>query len=326
MHTLQQYAAMVNRHIADMKLPDDPAGLYAPVRYSLDAGGKRIRPVLALAACEAFGAPCSAAVHQALAIEMFHNFTLLHDDLMDHSPMRRGRPTVYVKWNERTAILSGDAMLTIAGALMRGGEAVKKLDGIRLEALLHLYDKTAMEVYEGQQYDMEFETRNNVSVDEYMEMIRLKTSVLIGCACQTGALMAGASDKEQSAMYAYGEKLGLAFQLQDDYLDTYGNAETFGKPIGGDIMNEKKTWLLISALQSDTDGRVASALAIESSPGDKIDAVRREYNRLELPDKCRELINRYSGDAVNALPRETLSPEAMDFFSSLAMAARTRDK
>lgn len=323
MLTVAQYSNLINEHIAHISYPSEPNGLYEPIRYSLDAGGKRIRPVLTLATCEAFGADPLHAINQALGIEMFHNFTLLHDDLMDHSPVRRSRPTVYVKWDERTAILSGDAMLTMAGMLMRGGEA-SSLPAPALTQLLDLYDRTAMEVYEGQQLDMDFEARNDVAVEEYMNMIRLKTSVLLGCACQLGAIMAGACDPDAKAMYRYGELLGLAFQMQDDYLDTFGDTETFGKPIGGDILNEKKTWLLISAMHRVHDHSLADALILDN-PADKIEAVRDIYRVLGLDRECRQMVTRFSSEAIASLP-ESLSQEAMEFFMSLARNAETRTK
>ena len=223
---------MVGEAISRLHLPDKPAGLYDPITYTLDCGGKRLRPVLTLAAWQAMGKDPMTAIHQAIAIEMFHNFTLLHDDVMDKADVRRGRPTVHVKWNEQTAILSGDAMLTSSTMLLAGKA------GDKLQTALELFNGTAMNIYEGQQYDMDFESRTDVTVEEYMEMIRLKTSVLLGCACAMGALMAGAPMETQIRFFDYGVNLGLAFQLQDDYLDTYGNPETFGKAIGGDILHD----------------------------------------------------------------------------------------
>lgn len=323
MLTITRYSEIVNEHLARISYPAHPQGLYDPIKYSLEAGGKRIRPVLTLAVCDALCGSPDKAVNQALGVEMYHNFTLLHDDLMDHSPVRRSRPTVYVKWDERTAILSGDAMLTMAGMLMRGGEACN-MDAAALGSVLDLYDRTAMEVYEGQQLDMDFEARKDVKVEEYLEMIRLKTSVLLGCACQLGAIMAGAPKDVQLSMYRYGEQLGLAFQMQDDYLDTFGCADTFGKPIGGDILNEKKTWLLISAMQRANAQELVNALVIEE-PQAKINAVREIYVELGLDKECREKVTEYSTEAIKALP-ESLTSEAREFFISLARNAETRAK
>lgn len=217
MKTSAEYIDSINRLIAGIPYPEEPHGLYEPIAYTLDCGGKRLRPMLLLASCDAVGGKMERAVNQALGIEMFHNFTLLHDDVMDRADKRRGKPTVHCKWNEATAILSGDAMLTMASQLMGSGCNDK------LSEVLDLFQGTAMEIYEGQQYDMDFESRDDVTVAEYIEMIRLKTSVLLGCACRLGALMGGADIEIQEALYRYGISLGLAFQLQDDWLDTYGD-------------------------------------------------------------------------------------------------------
>ncbi len=276
--------------------------------------------MLALAACEAFGKEAMTAIHQAIAIEMFHNFTLLHDDVMDKAEVRRGRPTVHVKWNEETAILSGDAMLTTANMLL----AVKC--GERLPQALELFNGTAMNIYEGQQYDMDFESRTDVTVEEYMEMIRLKTSVLLGCACGMGALMADAPFETQVRFFDFGVNLGLAFQLQDDYLDTYGDPETFGKSIGGDILNDKKTWLLIMAMNEDKSGRIKSMLGTTDDPESKIKAVRSIYDELDLPQRIHELISAYIDTAIKCLDHLELAPEARSFFMDLALKSATRNK
>ena len=307
-----EYLQIVTDAISNLRLPGQPNGLYDPIRYTLNCGGKRLRPVLALAACEAFGKEAMTAIHQAIAIEMFHNFTLLHDDVMDKAEVRRGRPTVHVKWNEETAILSGDAMLTTANMLL----AVKC--GERLPQALELFNGTAMNIYEGQQYDMDFESRTDVTVEEYMEMIRLKTSVLLGCACGMGALMADAPFETQVRFFDFGVNLGLAFQLQDDYLDTYGDPETFGKSIGGDILNDKKTWLLIMAMNEDKSGRIKSMLGTTDDPESKIKAVRSIYDELDLPQRIHELISAYIDTAIKCLARS--------FFMDLALKSATRNK
>lgn len=320
MKEFDEYLSMVNQAIANLKLPAQPAGLYDPIRYTLDCGGKRLRPVLVLSACEAVGGEPMSAIHQAIAIEMFHNFTLLHDDVMDNADVRRGRPTVHKKWNEETAILSGDAMLTTSTMLL----AIKA--GDKLATALDLFNGTAMNIYEGQQYDMDFETRLDVSVEEYIEMIRLKTSVLLGCACGMGALMAGTDFESQVAFFNYGVNLGLAFQLQDDYLDTYGNPETFGKAIGGDILNDKKTWLLIMALNEDKTGTVKTLIGDNSNQQEKIEKVRAIYNSLGLPDRIHELIRAYIDSAIACLDQLNLMPEARAFFMDLALKSATREK
>lgn len=319
MKTLHDYLSIIEQHLKALRFPDSPSGLFDPISYTLDGGGKRLRPTLVLAACEAFGADAETAVNQAMAVEMFHNFTLLHDDVMDSADMRRGRPTVHVRWNDRTAILSGDAMLTISNILVR--RQCTPDQAVMTSALL---DRTAMEVYEGQQYDMDFESRMDVTVDDYLDMIRLKTSVLLGCACRMGAIMAGAPEAACKAMYDYGVKLGMAFQLQDDYLDTYGDPIIFGKEIGGDILNDKKTWLSITALQEDTTGVLAQEIAEPSNPLRKIERVREVYGSLDLDRRCHALIDSYIDEAVTELDKAGLTPAAREFFVSVAENSRTR--
>lgn len=313
-----QYPDIIENAIANIDFPKHPSGLYQPIKYALESGGKRIRPMLTLATCEALGVDYNRAVNQALAIEMFHNFTLLHDDVMDKSEVRRGRPTVHLRWNEQTAILSGDAMLTLATIILSRGA------GDKLAEVLDLFNKTAMEVYEGQQYDMDYEHRKSVSVDEYLEMIRLKTSVLIGCATRMGAIMAGASEEVSRAFYDYGEKLGLAFQLRDDYLDTFGDPTMFGKAIGGDIVNDKKTWLLITAINEDRSGTIDKWLGNKSDNPGKIAAVTEVYRFLKLDVRCSELVDRYCDEAIAQLNRIDLTPEARKFFTDIALNSRAR--
>ncbi|NIJ44426.1 geranylgeranyl diphosphate synthase type II [Wenyingzhuangia heitensis] len=222
----------------------EPQNLYSPIDYILQLGGKRVRPLLVLMSVNAFNKDFNKGLHAALAVEMFHNFTLLHDDIMDAAPLRRGKPTVHEKWDVNTAILSGDAMMILANQYLEVYEAdvYKKL--------MQLFQQTALEVCEGQQFDMDFENRDNVSIPEYIEMIRLKTSVLVAAALKMGAIIANSSDADANAMYEYGLNLGLAFQLQDDYLDAFGDPKTFGKQIGGDIIENKKTFLVLKAQES----------------------------------------------------------------------------
>lgn len=320
MHDLESYMHHVAALLNGINYTAEPDGLYAPIRYTLDCGGKRLRPVLVLAANEACCGVPEEAEPAALAIEVFHNFTLLHDDVMDKAEVRRGRPTVHKRWNEVTAILSGDAMLTMAN------EFLTDLDPQILPKALRLFNRTAMEVYEGQQYDIDFETRDDVSVEEYLKMIRLKTSVLLGCACALGALTARADDRVCSAFYHYGVKLGLAFQLRDDLLDTFGEEATFGKATGGDILNRKKTWLLINATNE-------AAHAVRQAYGDfsqqapeLIKAVKTVYNNLNLAERCQALIDSYAHEAIEALKNADLPHEAFDFFASLAVKLSSRDK
>lgn len=222
----QDYVNVASQAIANIKYPASPAALYEPIAYTMALGGKRLRPVLTLMACDAFCGDHLRALNQAVGIELYHNFTLLHDDVMDKADVRRGKPTVHVRWNDNVAILSGDAMLTMAG------RHVAQTDAAHLAPAMELFNRTAMEVYDGQQYDMDFECRNDVTEDEYIAMIRLKTSVLLGCACKMGAIMADASADDAERIYQYGVDLGVAFQLQDDWLDVYGDPATFGKEIG----------------------------------------------------------------------------------------------
>lgn len=320
MKDFDEYLVMVNNAIANLRFPECPEGLYAPIKYTMESGGKRIRPVLTLAACEAMGGEPMSAIHQAIALEMFHNFTLLHDDVMDKADVRRGRPTVHKKWNEETAILSGDAMLSTSTMLL----AIKA--GDHLAPALELFNGTAMNIYEGQQYDMDFEKRMDVTVEEYMEMIRLKTSVLLGCACGMGALMADAPFETQLQFFNYGVNLGLAFQLQDDFLDTYGNPETFGKAIGGDILNDKKTWLFIMALNEDKSGRINEIIKSGITGEDKINQVREVYNSLGLHDRIHELIRAYIDTAISCLESIGMMPDARAFFIELALKSATRNK
>lgn len=319
MYTRDQYLDIIHEAITSLSLPETPAGLYRPITYALDCGGKRLRPMLALAAADACGLDPALAVNQALAVEMFHNFTLLHDDVMDRADMRRGRPTVHVKWNEATAILSGDAMLTMASQFMGRG-----CDG-KLAEVLDLFNRTAIEIYEGQQYDMDFESREGVTAGEYIEMIRLKTSVLLGCACRMGALMAGGDEVVQKAFYDYGMYLGLAFQLQDDWLDTYGDPKLFGKKIGGDILNDKKTLLLITALNradKEMKSRLVSLFGTRSD--EKIAEVMAIYAALDVESECRSMICDYSAKAIACLDRAGLSPEAREFFEEIARQSLNR--
>ena len=277
--------------------------------------------MLLLATCEALGREPEKAINQAVGIEMFHNFTLLHDDVMDKAEVRRGRPTVHRRWNESVAILSGDAMLTMATQLVVKCTDIYTADC--MAEILDLFNTTAMEVYAGQQLDMEFESRRDVTVEEYIEMIRLKTSVLLACACKMGALMAGASAAEADAMYRYGELLGLAFQLQDDNLDTYGDPALFGKEIGGDIINEKKTWLWINAVNREPR-RLQRVLDQKLTDYLKIREVRKIYDDLGLKEESQALIERSANEAVEALTGVEMTPEARDFFTSLALKSAAR--
>ena len=291
MLTATEIQEKVNAYIASLPYERKPKSLYDPIEYVLAAGGKRIRPSFVLMAYNLFHDDVDRILPVATALETYHNYTLLHDDLMDKADMRRGRPTVHKKWDDNTAILSGDTMLVLAY------EHLAKCDTKYLKPALDLFTETALEVSEGQQFDMEFETRNDVAEAEYIEMIRLKTSVLLACALKMGAVVAGASDADANALYAFGEKVGLAFQLQDDLLDVYGDPKVFGKAIGGDITSNKKTFMLINAFNRADAGTRAElerwTTATEFDPAEKIAAVTEIYNRLGIDKLAEQRIKEY---------------------------------
>ena len=324
MLTFNEYLERVNNAIKAIPYPQQPSHLYEPITYTMDLGGKRLRPVLVLMACDAVGGDINRAIKPAIGLEMLHNFTLLHDDVMDKADIRRGKPTVHVKWDDNTAILSGDAMLTMATQLIAQSPADV------MPQVMDLYNRTAMEIYEGQQYDVDFETRTDVTVDEYIEMIRLKTSVLLGCACKMGALIGGADEATARLFYKVGENLGLAFQLQDDMLDVWGDEATFGKAIGGDIMNNKKTFLLINAMQRATgDHKVELSLWLNTpnaSRSVKVPAVTAIYDALNLRSLSLDAINRYNNVALEALGKIDISAEARTEFCNFITRLVKRDK
>ena len=247
MYNADEILNKVNHFIANLPYEREPESLYAPVKYVLSIGGKRIRPTLMLLAYNMFKDDPECILMQAVGLETYHNYTLLHDDLMDHADLRRGHETVHKRWNDNQAVLSGDTMLVLAYERMAQGLTDK------LGEVLSLFTQTALEIGEGQQYDIDFETRNDVSEEEYIEMIRLKTSVLLACALKIGALLGGASQTDADNLYKFGEQIGLAFQLQDDYLDVYGDPKVFGKAVGGDIASNKKTYMLINAFNCADD-------------------------------------------------------------------------
>ncbi len=258
MEQLQHYSTFLKESISSYNFPENPTNLYDPLRYFLTIGGKRIRPMLTLISGNVFNLPKEECIHAALSIELFHNFSLIHDDIMDLAPVRRGKTTVHEKWNSNIAILSGDVLL------IEAYQQLVKYSDERLPRLLKRFNETAIEVCEGQQMDMDFESRQDVSIAEYIEMIRLKTSVLIGCALEFGGILAKQSEKACSSLYNFGVELGIAFQIQDDLLDLYGNPETFGKQIGGDVIANKKTLLWLNAQQLSLEN-VNEIKAIENS-------------------------------------------------------------
>ncbi|MGM8361683.1 polyprenyl synthetase family protein [Flavobacterium sp. ARAG 55.4] len=243
MHALSQYQEFVTEYLKSQLEVKEPKNLYEPIHYILHLGGKRIRPVLTVMSAEIFDVSYEKALPAALAVEVFHNFSLVHDDIMDDAPLRRGNVTVHEKWDTNTAILSGDAMLILAY------QYFEKYEPVIFQALAKLFSKTALEVCEGQQWDVDFETRNDVTIPEYLKMIEYKTAVLVAAAMKMGAVIAQTSDENADLIYEFGLNLGLAFQLQDDYLDAFGNPETFGKQVGGDIIENKKTYLYLKAME-----------------------------------------------------------------------------
>ncbi|MBQ6208633.1 MAG: polyprenyl synthetase family protein [Prevotella sp.] len=304
MYTADEILHQVNAYIDHLPYDRKPESLYAPIKYVLSLGGKRIRPILMMLSYNLYKDDPECILGAACAIETYHNYTLLHDDLMDNAPIRRGHQTVHAKWDANTAILSGDSMLVTAYQQM--------LETHNFQAL-ELFTETALEIGEGQQYDMDFETRMDVTEEEYIEMIRLKTSVLLACAMKIGAILAGATDEDANNLYRFGEQIGLAFQLQDDYLDVYGDTEVFGKAIGGDITSNKKTYMLINAINRANDkqreelGYWLSATDFDAK--EKIDAVTRLYDEIGIDRLAQQKIEYYFEqsrkylDAVN-VPEE----------------------
>lgn len=307
MKTADEILKMVNEFLDHLSYDRKPESLYEPIKYVLSMGGKRIRPTLMLLAYNLYKENPEDILMNACALETYHNYTLLHDDLMDNADMRRGHLTVHKKWNDNTAILSGDSMLVLAFQRMM------QCDTKHLKDILDLFTVTALEIGEGQQYDMEFETRNDVKEEEYIEMIRLKTSVLLACALKIGAILADASAEDADNLYKFGEQIGLAFQLQDDYLDVYGDSKVFGKEIGGDITSNKKTYMLINAFNKANDAQRKELTrwvsAHDFDRNEKVDAVTRLYNEIGIDQLAQDKIAYYFAqskkflDAVN-VPEE----------------------
>ena len=299
-----------------MTYNQSPDGLYSPIKYVLSLGGKRIRPVLMLMAYNLYHEDVDCILPNAIALETYHNFTLLHDDLMDRAEVRRGHPCVHKKWNDNTAILSGDAMLILAYKLMTEHRSSDLQPCTTADAnirVLNTFTAATLGVCEGQQYDMEFESRNNVTEVEYMEMIRLKTSLLLACALKIGAQLAGAAEKDSEYLYEFGEKMGLAFQLQDDLLDVYGDPAVFGKKIGGDILCNKKTFMLIRSLEEASPQQRRQLehwlCQIDYNPQMKIDAVRSIYDELGIRSICEIKIEQLFSEALVALGRVGVDEE-----------------
>ena len=307
MFTASELLERINSHIAELQFVRTPQGLYAPVTYVLSMGGKRIRPVLMLMAYNLYREDITRILNPATGIEVYHNYTLLHDDLMDRADRRRGKETVHKVWNDNTAILSGDAMLVLAYQFM--AECPQAF----LKEVMALFSLTALEICEGQQMDMEFEERNDVTEEEYLEMIRLKTAVLLAASLKIGARLGGASDEDAERLYDFGIHIGVAFQLKDDLLDVYGDPKVFGKNIGGDILCNKKTYMLIKALEhADSHQREQLDTWINAKdfqPDEKIAAVTNLYNQIGVKEICENKMSEYSARAMESLAAVRIAEE-----------------
>lgn len=306
MKTADELLQLINRYLDSLPYDRKPASLYAPIKYVLSMGGKRIRPTLMLLAYNLFKDDPEKILSSACALETYHNYTLLHDDLMDNADVRRGQPTVHKKWNANLAVLSGDSMLVLAYQRMIECDS-------HLAEVLRLFTETALEIGEGQQMDMEFETRNDVCEEEYIEMIRLKTSVLLACAMKIGALLADAPADDADNLYRFGEKIGLAFQLQDDYLDVYGDPAVFGKAIGGDIVSNKKTYMLINAFNRADNAQRAElerwVRATDFDRQEKVKAVTGLYDEMGIDRLAQQKIAGYFNESKTYLDRVGVSDE-----------------
>jgi len=318
---LKEYTTFIENNLKKVEIPDSPSGLYDPIRYFLQIGGKRIRPILTLLGAELFGTDKEKALSQALSIEVFHNFTLVHDDIMDQAPLRRNKETIHQKWNINSAILCGDVML------IKAYELLCDIDPEKLSETLQLFNKTATQVCEGQQLDLDFEYRDDVSIDEYIEMIRLKTSVLLGGALKIGAIIAGAGEKDKTEIYEFGQNIGLAFQIQDDILDLYADPVKFGKQVGGDVISNKKTFLHLTALNKATKEQLEIARQLKNEPDIelKVKRTRELYDQVGVKQDCKKKIQEHYNIALNALHRVAVPEENKKNIVELAGYLMDRD-
>ena len=304
MESLSRYQILFDNYLENNKQKSKPLGLYAPIQYILSLGGKRLRPLLALMATEAFGNKPEDALPAALSVEVFHNFTLIHDDIMDQAPLRRGAPTVHNKWDENTGILSGDAML------IQAYQCLEPYQNELFVKLINHTSKTALEVCEGQQYDMNFETQKDVTISAYLEMIRLKTAVLVGHSLKIGAWIGNASDQEAQLLYDFGVLLGMAFQIQDDYLDAFGDPKDFGKQVGGDILENKKTILYHEVMKSGNTKEKEALIQwhdIIEKNNEKVIAVKGIFKSSGASIASQKLVTSYTKDAFKKLESLTIS-------------------
>ena len=294
MHTIEDIRKRISKALNEIDFHRSPVELYEPISYTLSHGGKRLRPALCLMACDMFGGDIEDAVYPAIGLEIFHNFTLLHDDIMDEAPIRRGKETVYKKWNTNVAILSGDTMMALAyDFIMKAPESVRS-------EVFSVFNKTAIEVCEGQQYDMNFETQGDISIKDYIEMIRLKTAVLLAGSLKIGVILAGADEEYGEALYRFGENIGIAFQLKDDLLDVFSDVEKFGKQTGGDIATNKKTYLYLKAFEK-AEGETLTKLKrlFENNSTDKITEVKKIYEELNIREDTEAEMKKYFNRAID---------------------------
>lgn len=323
MRQLEDLQSMIARAVSELKYPAYPAELYEPITYILALGGKRMRPALLLMACDLFGGDVNAAMPPALAIEVFHNFTLMHDDIMDNAPIRRGKVTVHEKWDQNVAILSGDVML------IEGYKLMMQVRNDILRQVLDIFNATAVGVCEGQQLDMTFETSDNITIAEYINMIRLKTAVVLGGALKIGALVGEADQQDADLLCEFGEQLGIAFQLQDDILDVYGNPDKFGKQVGGDIISNKKTYLLIKALELVKDEQATELATWLAAKGfdntQKVTAVTDLYNQVNVRQYAEDEMQAYAEKAFEALEKINLPEENKQYLRDFADGLLVRE-
>lgn len=321
MQDLAVYSTLLENEIALLDFPKTPSNLYDPLRYFMQLGGKRMRPVLTFLGAELFGLNKEAVINAALSVEVFHNFTLIHDDIMDEAPLRRAKETVHTKWNQNIAILSGDVLFVKAYQLLA------KQDPKHLAELLHVFSRTAQEVCEGQQMDMDFESRSDVTIDEYVEMIRLKTSVLLGCALELGAIVAEANAEDRQHLYDFGQHLGIAFQIQDDILDLYADPDKFGKQVGGDVISNKKTLLNLKAkeLANTAQRELLSQLETEQDLILKVSKTRDLFSDIGAREACEIEMQKHYDFAMNSLKQINVADQNKRSLIALADFVMQRD-
>ena len=323
MQGISYYQNIVTTHFKSLAFKSEPKNLYEPIRYILSLGGKRLRPVLTLMSAEVFDVDCKKALAAATAVEVFHNFSLIHDDIMDDAPLRRGNETVHQKWNINTGILSGDAMLILAY------QYFEEYEPSIFRKLAKLFSKTALEVCEGQQYDVDFETRDDVTISEYLKMIEYKTAVLVGAAMKMGAIVAGTSEENANSIYDFGLNLGIAFQLQDDYLDAFGNPETFGKQVGGDIIENKKTYLYLKAMEfasTNEKEQLLHLFSIQPSDNtDKINSVKGIFNQTGASEATQKAIQNYTFKAFETLDKMNIGSDKKEILKTFGENLMSRN-